>query len=79
MSSKLICRSCGAAIMWAITDKGRRIPLDVKPVENGNIALVDRGVLLYPLAQYVKPNTSVLRHVSHFSTCKDAKKWRRNR
>jgi Holliday junction resolvasome RuvABC endonuclease subunit len=33
------CRSCGAPIEWALTEKGRPIPIDVQPVPDGNILL----------------------------------------
>lgn len=38
------CRSCSAAIIWAQTQKGKRMPVDAKPVENGNIRLEERMV-----------------------------------
>jgi hypothetical protein len=56
------CSSCKAQIIWAKTSKGRPMPLDLAPVANGNIDLVD-GV-----ANVVKPDGSP-KHVPHFATC----------
>lgn len=36
------CRSCGAAVIWAETEKGKRIPVDPTPVEGGNIRFIVR-------------------------------------
>jgi hypothetical protein len=58
-----ICSSCKRQIFWAKTTKGGKMPLDLKPVRNGNIDLVD-GVV-----HVVKPDPTKDRHVSHFSTC----------
>ena len=34
------CRSCGAGIRWARTLKGKAIPLDPSPVDDGNLVVV---------------------------------------
>lgn len=60
------CRSCGAAILWATTEKGKAMPLDAEPAENGNINLVG-GV-----AKVVKPGEmlpGIPLYLSHFATC----------
>jgi len=33
------CQSCGAAIFWALTTEGHRIPMNEAPVPDGNIVL----------------------------------------
>lgn len=34
------CRSCGSPIFFGLTTKGRRMPIDPAPVEDGNVVLV---------------------------------------
>jgi hypothetical protein len=34
------CRSCQAPIWFGLTEKGRRMPLDPAPVEDGNVVIV---------------------------------------
>jgi hypothetical protein len=64
------CRSCDAPVLWARTEKGRRIPLDPEPVENGNIVLRERHEAI-PLALAIPPAAfpDEDRYVSHFRTC----------
>jgi len=33
------CRQCGVSITWAITDKGKRMPVDTVPVQWGTFVL----------------------------------------
>jgi hypothetical protein len=71
--------SCGAAITWAITPAGKRIPLD-PPAEAGTL-IVDgeerdgtprvRGATMFDLA--------TARRTSHFASCPEADRWRRTR
>lgn len=71
------CRSCGAAVVWAVTDAGKRMPIDPEPVVVGNLILDQRD------GQYrvrsAPPVATPLpkRWVSHFATCPQADKWRR--
>jgi hypothetical protein len=71
------CRTCGAPIIWAKTEKGNAVPLDARPCADGNIVLQDR------LAHYVKAGEPVPagqdRYQSHFATCPDAKAHRKKR
>jgi hypothetical protein len=64
--------------MWAVTEKGRRIPINPEPVNDGNITLQLRGSFMPPLA-IVRFHTIVdgLRFKSHFATCKNALKHRK--
>jgi hypothetical protein len=72
------CRSCNAPIRWAETEKGRRIPIDAQPVEDGNIVLQDRGKFRPPLAiVHFIPPQDVTVYKSHFATCKQANRWRK--
>lgn len=55
------CRSCGAAIIWVLTPKGKRMPLDAE--------VRARGVTLEGIVTDVRS--------SHFETCPDADAYRR--
>lgn len=69
------CRSCGAPITWAKTDKGKAMPLDAEPTPAGNLEL-DGGRV-----RFVTPdaNATTSRYTSHFATCPDAVSHRRPR
>jgi hypothetical protein len=84
-----VCRSCGAPIQWAMTEKGKRMPVDLKPDERGNILLQHREGDV-PLAVYLNDiekqklidalDGRLQRHrlfLSHFVTCKHAAGWRK--
>jgi hypothetical protein len=75
------CKSCKRPIIWAVTEKDRRIPLDPEPVANGNILLQTRGNFLLPIAQvrFAVQLDQPLRYQSHFATCPNAAQHRRKR
>ena len=58
------CRSCGRAIVWEVTFRGARVPLDYPPEsryvknEEGTLVLMDTWL-------------------SHFATCPRPNDWRR--
>lgn len=72
------CRSCGAPIVWALTEQGKRMPLDALvttvmamfnesgPITVANIATADEISW-----------RQVKGHVSHFATCPQADRWRK--
>ena len=63
------CRSCGADIIFLTTDQGKYIPVDIDPAwRSSNYDLGPRYGARF------EPEKG---HVSHFATCKDAEKWRR--
>lgn len=70
-----ICRSCGAEIGWVVSvASGKRMPIDVVPVPNGNIELVaGDGIVV------VEPEPDVRRFVSHFVTCPQSADWRKKK
>jgi hypothetical protein len=70
------CKSCNAEIIWTVTEKGRRMPVDAEQKLGGNIVLRPREYLP-PVAFYVKANEHVLAHVSHFVTCPQAAQHRK--
>ena len=61
------CKSCGAEIVWGITEKGKSIPLDATP-EQRFIALAD----LLPYKLRLVPT-----YQTHFVTCPYAKEHRK--
>jgi len=63
-----VCRSCGASILWALTDAGRHIPLDAE------------GEARFVLDVSEEPPRAVRTptYVAHFATCPDADDWRRS-
>lgn len=78
------CRSCGAAIRWAVSaNTGGRIPLDPQPVEGGNLGVVEWAE--HPRPQRDTPVVAVdpvaaltgYRYVTHFATCPNADRHRR--
>lgn len=75
------CRSCKAPIIWALTPRGKRIPLEPNP--NGNIVL-DRIPFTGDLgATFLHPGQTVdedhIRYVAHFATCPNAATHRARR
>jgi len=81
------CRSCGAPIQWAITEGGKRMPVDLEPSPIGNIALYSRGedapiaivITETEIEAWKKSGSRKQRlFLSHFTTCPQAKKWRRS-
>jgi hypothetical protein len=81
------CRSCGQEIEFAKTEGGRWMPIDREPVPSGNL-VVDRSTYP-PIARVIGPGEGsrqlafdsedgeVLAYRSHFSSCPQAKEWRR--
>ena len=74
------CKSCGAEIKWILTQSGKKMPVDAKPVPyradpGGSLSLVtmngrvERGVL--------DLDSDQAGYVSHFATCPNANEHRR--
>jgi hypothetical protein len=77
------CRSCKASVIWAVSEKGKRIPMDADPVADGNFILEYSAVGEPPVA---RPRNATIGTVefrdglgfkSHFATCPDAGEWRK--
>lgn len=74
------CKSCGAPVQWAVTALGARMPIDPEPVADGNL------VMLAPIeaehrvrsANAGEKRVGVGLYRSHFSTCPNADKHRRD-
>ena len=76
------CKSCGASIHWALTESGKRMPVDAEPCPEGNIRLVRRknqngGRDL--LALVVQPYHETNLRTSHFVSCPNSKQHRSKR
>ncbi len=68
------CRSCGAPILWAETEKGKNIPIDPTPVQDGNLVLILRKSGLPPITMFADrlDGKGLPRYKSHFATCPNA-------
>lgn len=83
------CRTCGAPIAWAITDRGRRIPIDPKPVPDAlhadgqwtpgllAITLDAYGVAHARAWRKGEPRPDATLYASHFATCPQANAHRK--
>lgn len=73
------CRSCNAPVIWTVTVKDKRMPVDAEPSPDGNVELTSRTV--GPPLATVHPQPPLdagqLR-LSHFATCPHAKDWKRS-
>jgi len=80
------CRSCKRAVIWAVTERGKRIPLDAEPNVKGNVVLSTLGApendspngpTVY--AKVVPPLFSAgqVRYMPHHATCPQGESWRR--
>lgn len=63
------CSSCGAEIVWAVTENGRRMPLSK--------ASEQRRFVVDKLGDGTDMARSTLTYVSHFSDCPNADQHRR--
>lgn len=85
MPTKLFCDSCGAPLRWhkaRPTQKNpfpKANPLDVYPNQKGNISLFPNGeyeILTKQVLEKARAENKEL-FTSHFSTCPNAKQFRR--
>lgn len=66
------CRSCNQPIMWAMTEKGNKMPLDAEPVRwGGNIRVHDDGTCSVLHKDEPRMPGEML-YRSHFATCPKA-------
>jgi hypothetical protein len=71
------CRSCGQNILWFTLASGKKHPVDpesvnAKECDDGARLVTEEGEVLT-----VEAGDDFWGHVSHFSTCPDADKWRK--
>lgn len=68
------CRYCGAPIIWCLTTKGRRMPLDAVATRDGTVHL-DPTTGRCQVVGIGSPEQQ--RYTSHFVTCPTAGKARK--
>jgi hypothetical protein len=73
------CRSCRAEIVWALTDKGARMPVDAKSATDGNLVLYRQGGEQRVRSVRLPEDQLRPRHTSHFATCPNADHHRKDR
>ena len=63
------CRGCGADIVWAVTEKGKRVPLNPKSEKR----------FIFTSWPQIEPTLVTLMdtYVSHFATCPKAEEFRK--
>ncbi len=64
------CRGCGKPIIWAVTEEGKKIPLDPRPP-----VYLMQIVLKDDIATGVNAVRDERYAVSHFATCPDANRF----
>ncbi len=69
------CKSCGAAILWARTARGKWMPLDAQPHAQGTVAILDGKAVVVP-EELRRAGRPVYR--CHFVSCPRAKEHRRH-
>lgn len=76
--AKSTCDSCGDPIIWAVTEAGKRMPVDVEPTETGNLILSGQGqILTVTVVSKTGRYPGQKLNTSHFATCKHAKRHRK--
>jgi hypothetical protein len=78
------CRSCRRRILWTLTPKGEKAPIDVDPVENGNTLVLQPSALPGAYLSVVLSGKTLelaadrgRLWVNHWATCPDREEWRR--
>ncbi|WP_431976152.1 hypothetical protein [Micromonospora haikouensis] len=72
------CRSCPAEIIWAVTERGKRMPVDAEPAAGGNVQLVEQhGQLTAVVVPAKRAFGRTTLRKSHLMTCPQANEWRR--
>lgn len=72
------CRSCQRPIIWVKMEKsGKSNPLDAQPGPGGNVAINVDGTARVLAKDEIAVTDPMSRYVSHFVTCRDAKKFRK--
>ena len=75
------CKSCGAEIRYLKTAAGNTMPVDVEPVEDGNIIVHGENCTIITKAEVasrVELGDATPRFKSHFATCPQATHWRKS-
>ena len=72
------CTACNASITWVFTEAGKRMPIDSRPVPDGNVIYDGSGS---DRVRVLKKDeeTEGQRFKSHFATCSSSKRFRKTR
>jgi hypothetical protein len=73
-----LCKSCRRPVIWAVTESGKRMPVDYNEHEGGNVFLYPNRKVVIGKQTDETPMYAT-RHFSHFATCPNAGKHRRTR
>lgn len=75
------CHSCEAAIIWSLSQRGKRMPFDAEPITDWTdlrgLWVIRDGVALPATTALPLPEEPVYK--SHFATCPHANQHRRER
>lgn len=69
--------SCRAEVEWALTTKGKAIPLDLGTFDNGNLVLETQGQTRIAVSYQPLIHSHLPRRRTHFATCPDAAEHRK--
>jgi hypothetical protein len=73
------CRSCGAPVVWCKTADGKRMPVDAGPTPDGNLIVFAASGEVRSVAAADRPTFAGQLHKSHFASCPQAGKWRKEK
>ncbi|MET9321920.1 hypothetical protein ABZX75_17260 [Streptomyces sp. NPDC003038] len=72
MPQRSICMVCRAAVLWTVTESGKRMAVDPEPDEKGNTAVYRDGTGTYrsrrPSEELPRMGWEKL-HIPHVATC----------
>jgi len=74
------CKSCGAAVVWVLTESRKRMPVDAEPTADGVVLWFgeyEGPFMLVSVGGRGDEGEPVKRYTSHFATCEFADKHRR--
>lgn len=75
--SVAVCEACGEAIIWCVTATGAKMPVDVEPVEGGNVILTaGPAPVAHVVSKRGRQRAGRTLYTSHFATCPAADKFR---
>ncbi len=66
------CKSCNAPIIWCKTTKGKSMPLDAEPSDDGTFVIANGVAMTATASDGLKA-----KHKSHFATCPNSDKHRK--
>ena len=74
------CGSCRAPIIWAVTTRGKDMPVNADPAPSGGNIALDLRPGMDPLARVLTVTQQFGRtslYLSHFVDCPQAPRWRK--